>query len=380
MAFQEHATTALYVTHTDQLEELVDHLLNQPLIAIDTESNSLYAYQERVCLIQFSTAHLDALVDPFALDDLSLLGKVFIQPGIEKVFHAAEYDLLCLHRDYQFQFTQLFDTMIAARILGRKQIGLGSLLESEFGIKLDKHFQRANWGKRPLSPEMLAYAQDDTHYLLGLREKLRDELQSRNLLALANEDFERLCRINGHENNCNGKNEEFWHICGSQDLTPQQAAILQEVYLYRDKMAKKLDRPLFKVFSDQTLLTLSRLSPLTQEELEKVSGLSPRQIDRYGHSLIQAVQRGLHNPPLYPPHNNRPNEEFLDRLDKLRNWRKSTALRLGVPSDVILPRDVMMRLAQKPPRNQSELNILLTDVPWRREHFGSQILSLFLTK
>ncbi|MGB9521885.1 MAG: ribonuclease D, partial [Anaerolineales bacterium] len=335
MVFQTHTTAALFVTQSEQLEALVEHLLNEPLVAIDTESNSLFAYQERVCLIQFSTSQLDALVDPLALDDLSPLGKVFTHPEIEKVFHAAEYDLLCLHRDFQFQFEHLFDTMIAARILGRKQIGLGSLLESEFGIHLNKRFQRANWGVRPLNQEMLAYAQDDTHYLLLLREKLLMELQSRNLVTLAMEDFTRLCRVNSHENNSTGKCDEIWRINGAQDLSPQHAAVLQELVLYRDRMARKLDRPLFKVFSDSTLLNLATFSPATLEELERVPGFPRRQMERYGHGILQAIQRGLHNPPLYPNRNNRPSEEYLERLERLRNWRKNTANRMGVSSDVV---------------------------------------------
>ncbi len=377
MVVHENAQTALLITRSDQLEELIQQLLQEPLIAIDTESNSLFAYQERVCLIQFSTVHLDALVDPLALDDLSPLGIIFHHPEIEKVFHAAEYDLFCLHRDFHFQFDHLFDTMIAARILGYRQIGLGALLKAEFGIQLDKRYQRANWGKRPISPEMLTYAQADTHYLLPLREKLLNELQARNLMALAMEDFARLCRVNGYGGNSNGKLDEPWRINGAQDLSPEKAAVLQELATFRDRMAHKLDRPLFKVLSDQTLLTLAQYSPSTIEELERIPGISRHQIERYGHGIIQAIQRGLRNPPIYPPHHIRPSEEYLDRLERLRNWRKSTAIHMGVPSDVVLPRDVMLRLAQTPPHNHADLNLLLADVPWRLEHFGSQLLTLF---
>ncbi|MGB9674485.1 MAG: ribonuclease D [Anaerolineales bacterium] len=377
MVLKEHSMTALLVNRSDQLEELVQHILNENLVAVDTESNSLFAYQEQVCLIQFSTAHMDALVDPFAVDDLSPLGVIFAEPNIEKIFHAAEYDLFCLHRDFQFQFDKLFDTMLAARILGRKQIGLGSLLEAEFGIKLNKRFQRANWGMRPLSNEMLAYAQDDTHYLIPLREKLWDELQTRNLMPLAQEDFERLIRVNGHENATNNKCDEIWRIHGAQELSPDKAAVLNELVLFRDRMARKLDRPLFKVLSDQTLLNLARSCPTNLDELGRMAGISLRQIDRYGNGLIQAIQRGLRNPPLYPNHNNRPSDEYLERLEKLRHWRKTTAVRMGVPSDVVLPRDVLLRLVQNPPHDQAQLAQSLWDVPWRLEHFGSQILSLF---
>jgi ribonuclease D len=112
------------------LHKLAERLCREGILAVDTESNSLFAYQEQVCLIQFSTPEMDYLVDPLALEDLSPLGEVFSAEGTEKVFHAAEYDLICLSRDFGFEFANLFDTMVAARILGRKAVGLGSLLEA----------------------------------------------------------------------------------------------------------------------------------------------------------------------------------------------------------------------------------------------------------
>ena len=149
------------VTKPERFQRVVDALLNQPIVSVDTESNSLFAYREQVCLIQFSIPGHDYLVDPLALKNIRALGRVFANPHIEKIFHAAEYDLLTLQRDFGFEFRNLFDTMVAARILGRSRVGLGSLLEDEFGIHLQKKFQRANWGRRPLPPEMVRYASKD---------------------------------------------------------------------------------------------------------------------------------------------------------------------------------------------------------------------------
>ena len=151
------------ITRPDALIQLANQLANEPILAVDTESNSLYAFQEQVCLIQFSTPQDDFLVDPLALDDLSPLAGLFADPKIEKIFHAAEYDLITLKRDYHFDFENLFDTMIAARILGWEKIGLGSILKSEFDVELNKRYQRANWGKRPIPSEMVNYARLDTH-------------------------------------------------------------------------------------------------------------------------------------------------------------------------------------------------------------------------
>jgi len=172
------------ITQPAALEKLARRLARHSILGVDTESNSLFAYREQVCLIQFSTSDEDALVDPLALDDLSPLADIFASPKIEKIFHAAEYDLICLKRDFGFSFANLFDTMVAARILGWEEIGLGSILKAEFDVQLDKRFQRANWGKRPLAAELINYASRDTHYLIPLRDRLWSDLQRQGMAHL----------------------------------------------------------------------------------------------------------------------------------------------------------------------------------------------------
>ncbi len=358
-----------------QLNEWIDHLLNQTVIGVDTESNSLYAYRERVCLIQFSTPQEDLLIDPLSLPDLSGLAKVFNHPHICKVFHAAEYDLLCLRRDFGFEFQNLFDTMVAARILGRPQVGLGALLASEFGIHLDKRFQRANWGQRPLPPDLLLYAQEDTRYLIPLYQRLEQELSQKRLTALAEEDFQRLVAVNGKLKERNGHND-CWHIQGAYELPSEKIPVLQELCKARDQIARRLDRPLFKVISDQRLIQIALASPTNLSQLKQLGCLSKHQLERHGAALVAAVQRGLRRPPLYPPRNSRPGEAYLARLEALRQWRKSTAQQMGVSSDVILPRDVMVRIVESAPQTQEELRQVMWDVPYRYERFGTQLLSL----
>src|SRR4030043_821960 len=175
-------------TNPGGLKRVADILAAQPILAVDTESNSLFAYHEQVCLIQFSTPEADYLLDPLGFGDLPSLAPIFADENIQKTFHAAEYDLLCMKRDYGFEFNNLFDTMLAARIVGRKEVGLGSILESEFNIQADKRHQRANWGQRPLPGYLLDYARQDTHFLIPLQEILKRQLESKGLLPLAQED------------------------------------------------------------------------------------------------------------------------------------------------------------------------------------------------
>jgi len=377
---QDIASNSLLITTLDELNHLAKVLRSASIIAVDTESNSLYAYRERVCLIQFSTHTDDYLVDPLAVVDLSPLAPLFADPGIEKVFHAAEYDLLCLYRDFSFKCVNLFDTMLAGRILGRNEIGLGSLLEAEFGVTLDKRQQRANWGERPLTANLLEYARLDTHYLIPLRRLMKAELAGRDLLPLAEEDFQRACVLPINNNGRAGDNRaaDVWRVSGSHDLSPQQAAVLQELCRYRDQAAQIMDRPLFKVINDQTLLAIATELPQTLDDLRRLPGMSPVQIRRHGQQLLRAVGRGLSAAPLYPPRSPRPDERYLARLEALRTWRKVKAQQMGVTSDVILPRDMMFSLAESAPRTPPELAEALVDSPWRLEHLGDEILAVLL--
>jgi ribonuclease D len=367
------------VTNASQLERLTDRLLDESIVAVDTESNSLFAYQEQVCLIQFSASGKDFLVDPLALDDLSPLAPLFSSSKIEKVFHAAEYDLICMKRDFGFEFDNIFDTMVAARILGRKEVGLGSLIEAEFGVHLEKRYQRANWGQRPLPPHLLSYARLDTHYLIQLRDRLWDELHRKGLWMLGKEDFKRLNEIDGHFST-NGKNGQDrvnpWRIKGVKDLTHQQAAVLYELCRYRDRVAKSLNRPLFKVINNHTLLAIAMQTPGNMRDLSTIPGMSPKQVRRHGRHLLEAVELGLRAEPLYPPRSPRPSDAYLQRVERLRYWRKIAAQEMGVPSDVILPKDIMYLLAAENPANKEELSRAMSSVPWRLERYGDQILEV----
>ncbi len=362
----------VWIEQPASLARLAGDLLEEPVIGVDTESNSLFAYQEQVCLVQFSTDLDDYLVDPLALSDLSSLAPVFANPAIEKIFHAGEYDLICMKRDFGFEFYNLFDTMLAARILGWPGLGLGTMLEQEFGVQADKRLQRANWARRPLSPAMLDYARMDTHYLIALRDILKEKLIETGRLALAEEDFRRLTRVAaGTQNNGAGA---CWRISGSQDLTPRQAAVLMELCAFREERARAIDQPPFRVLPNQTLIELARLMPRKMGELNQVFGLSPKLIDRYGPGLLAAVERGIVGPPAYRPSSQRPSDDVLWRMEALRNWRKYTAREMGVESDVVMPREVLEAVAVKNPRNLDELGELMGDFPWRLDHFGRQIL------
>ena len=365
-------TELVWIDQPQKLRRAAEELSELEVLAVDTESNSLYAYREQVCLIQFSSPHKDYLVDALVLPDLSPLKGIFNSDRILKVFHAAEYDLICLFRDHGFRFNYLFDTMIAARILGYQKIGLGSLLENFFGIQVNKKYQRANWGNRPLKAEMLDYARLDSHYLIPLQDKLRGELVKADLWDLALEDFRRLTQ--GIEDTTETHESDFWKLHGARDLSPEKAAVLKSLYQFRESTAEAQNRPPFKVISNQALVEMANTTPKNHTDLLNLSALHEHQAKRYSRGLLGAILDGKQSPPAHPPNNARPHNSVLDRIDALRNWRKHTGRDMGVPSDVVLPRDVLNRIAWANPGDLEELKAQMWDVPYRFNRFGHQIL------
>ena len=367
-------TDLIWVDQPEKLTAVAKELAAEDILAVDTESNSLYVYQEQVCLIQFSTHKKDFLIDTLALPDLSPLEAIFASDRILKVFHAAEYDLICLFRDYGFKFDFLFDTMIAARILGYTKIGLGALLEKHFGIQMEKKYQRANWGKRPVKPEMLEYARLDSHYLIPLQNILRKELEDSGRWELALEDFRRATQ--GIQDTTGSSEEDFWKLRGARDMSPEKAAVLKALYEFREAQAEAQNRPPFKVVSNQALVDITQACPKHKEELSLLPSLSDRLANRYGRKIMQAVQSGRNAQPEYPPHHKRPANSVLARVDALREWRKVTGEQIGVPSDVILPKDVLTRIAWDGPKSLSGLEAQMQDVPYRFNRFGEEILGV----
>ena len=368
-----HQQPPAMIASSTRLNALIRILADQPAIAVDTESNSLYAYQERVCLIQFSTPTEDYLVDPLANLDLSPLGEIFAHPDIQKVFHAAEYDVMCLKRDYGFQFHNLFDTMWAARILGWPRVGLGDILTKIFNVKTQKRYQRYNWGRRPLEKKALQYATIDTHYLLPLRALQLETLERGNHLEEAREVFEQIAATEPRTHHFDP--DDFWRIKGAYDLTPRQQAILRELYIWRDQAAQRQDRPPFKIVGDTVLLDLARLAPHTERELANVQRMKEYHVRRYGADILRAIVHGESAPPPpFPPRPPRRSNGEIARYHTLRAWRKAIAARRGVESDVILSNNTLWEIAKRNPQNMEDLQQIASLGPWKRDTYGRAIL------
>jgi ribonuclease D len=356
---------------------MIDDLVTQSRVAVDTESNSLHAFREQVCLIQFSSTNADYLVDPLVLKDLSGLAPIFADPNIEKIFHAAEYDLVCLRRDFGFTFANLFDTMHTARVLGYPAVGLDRLLNDKFKIQTDKRHQKANWAARPLTKEQIHYARLDTHYLFELRDVLEKELREKERLEFAKEDFMRACLLDEQKQKING--ESWERFSSRKDLSLRDLTILAHLCKWRDIEAEKLNRPIYKVIMDETLITISKNLPQHKVDLSAV-GLSERQIQLWGDGVLAAVRRGMSAPPVERKQIEAKNDAFLRRMERLKVWRKKIGLEMGVESDVILPKPYLSAIAENPPRDINELMFIMKETPSRVEKYGVQIIKVLGTK
>ena len=367
-------TKPKWIDNPNQLTELLHILQRESFIAVDTESDSLYSYYEKVCLIQFSTLSDDFLIDPLKVN-VSGLASIFADESPQKIFHAAEYDILSLKRDYGFSFNNLFDTMLAARVLGWNHYGLGTLLEQHFEVRLDKRYQRYNWGRRPLSKEALNYARLDTHYLIPLREIQVQGLKKQNRLREANDIFERVTKVEPASKEFNP--DRFWRIKGARDLSPHQQAVLRELFIWRDKLSRKLDRPPFKVVNNSSLLEIAKAYPTSQTELRQIKGVSENLVRHNGTDILKAIQNGQADPPPQQPINNhRPDDATLVRYETLRQWRNRVAAKRGVEPDVIITNNTLMDIARRNPKTMKTLTNMDVLGSWQCEAYGKSLLQV----
>ena len=361
------------ITTPERYRAMIRHLSQQEAVAIDTESNSLFAYQERVCLIQLSSRERDYLLDPFPFDELDLLGELMADPKVEKILHAGDYDIATLKRDYGFSFVNVFDTMLAATALGESNLGLGTLLEKFFGIHLLKKYQRANWGERPLKEEMLSYAQADSHFLIPLRDFMVPKLEKIHWLDLVREDSNAMAKIMPA---MKLHSADVWRVKNARDLDAQEMSLLEKLYQQRESFAEKRDRPPFKIYSDSAMVEIAQAMPTSLAQLSQLKILSPNQVKRFGSSVVSVVNRWLDNPgKLYRPAQSRMSDAVFERYETLMDLRKTIAYQEEVASNLILPRDIVEKIANDEVETIEQLEDLMEDYPIRFKRYGEQILT-----
>ncbi len=368
-----------WVATDEEARKVLSELADAPRLAIDIEADSLYHYFEKVCLIQISTDRATFVLDPLALTNLSQLAPMMSDPGIEKVFHAANYDIFCLRRDYGFAFTNIFDTHVAAQFAGYEFLGLSPLMEQLLGISHSKHRQRDDWSRRPLESEQLQYAAMDTHHLLRLRDVLEEQLRAKSRLSWVREEFEATAASEVQEREFDP--EGFRRIKGSRELPPRELAVLRALYLLRDRYARQMDTPPFKVMNNSVLIDLSRKPPQSAQEMFKRPGISYRVARKFAGEILRTIERAKREDPSYLELPARqawkpPSREAKIRLENLKLWRNAKAKELGLHVGVVFPGNLLENLSLFPPADIESFAGLPDMRRWRVREFGKEILHI----
>jgi ribonuclease D len=351
-------------------------------VAVDTEGASFHRFVDRIYLLQMSTRDLTAVLDPLAIGKPDALGRILESDRIEKVFHDADYDLRLLHQDYGWNTRKLFDTRVAAQLLGVRAFGLAALLERSFGLKLDKKHQRADWSMRPLPKDMLDYASQDTMYLLELRDRLAGELETAGRWAWAEEEFERLEGTRWEQPD--GEDNGYMRVKGARDLGRRELALFRELVRFRDGIARELDRATFRVAGNEALFAVAKEAPSTMEALTAIKGVPRGIAERRGAEMLAAVKRGLDVPedqlPKFPraPRWDR-DANFDNDVNALRAAREEAAQRLGLDPGFLCAREKLETIARKKPKTFEELAEIPDLRRWQIEVLGAAFLKALAT-
>ena len=357
MAERANAASFVYLDTAAAVEQFTTEIAGAREIALDTEGASFHRFVDRIYLLQLSTRERHAVIDPLPIGAPGGLGALMENPAVQIVFHDADYDLRLLQQDYGWKTRNIFDTRIAAQLLGYTAFGLAALLERFFDVKLDKKHQRADWSMRPLTGDMLDYAAQDTRFLLALRDTMAAELERMGRMEWAKEEF---ALLEGTRWTDEAPGMSFLKLKGARDLSRRELAVLRELVPWRDSVAGILDRATFRVLGNEQLLDIARTQPQTKEALGRIKGMPRAILEQRGAELLEAVRRALAVPDAELPKFPRAarwdrDPEFDSRVSALKTARDAAAKRLELDPGVLCSRDRMEAVARRNPATVDEV-------------------------
>lgn len=261
-----------YVDTQEKLKEMCEELSQKKVIAIDIEcENNLHHYGSYISIIQISTKEKNWVVDVLTLKEIQLLLDIFKDTNITKIFHDVSFDFRILNHQFKTIPKNVYDTQIAALLIGESAVGLGSLLEKFFSVKKESKFQMADWTKRPINPEMMAYAVKDTAYLIDLKDELDKKIKKLNRVEWLKEELEHL-QTKEYEY----RELLFDDMKGISKLNLKEKLFAKKIYDLRDTLAKKTDKPPHRMISNKKLMSLAQEPPQTREEWQSMKGMHPK--------------------------------------------------------------------------------------------------------
>jgi len=368
---------ALYLDTAQDTSRFLRSIAGVEQLAIDTEGASFHRFIDRIYLLQLSTRDQSAIIDPLPIGVPQELGTLLEDPKVEIVFHDADYDLRLLRQDYGWQARNIFDTRVAAQLLGIRAFGLAALLEKYFGVKLDKKHQRADWSMRPLTPDMLEYAAQDTMHLLGLRDRLADQLVHMRRWEWAREEFARLEQTKWEDEE---QATAFLRLKGARDLNRRELAVLRELVTWRNDVARRADRATFRVLGNEPLLEIAHTKPTTREALASIKGMPRSLLDRAWTDILAAVKRGTSLPdaelPRFPKAVRWERDPDFDlRVSALRTARDAAAIRLDMDPGVLCSRDRLEAIARRNPATIEAMREIPEIRQWQVNELGADFLA-----
>jgi ribonuclease D len=376
VAERANAASFEYLDTVADVEKFTLEIARTREIALDTEGASFHRFVDRVYLLQLSTRERHAVIDPLPIGVPPGLGALLEDPAVEVVFHDADYDLRLLQQDYGWQIRNIFDTRIAAQLLGYTAFGLAALLERFFDVKLDKKHQRADWSMRPLTSDMLDYAAQDTRYLLQLKDHMSAELERAGRTPWAREEF---ALLEGTRWTDDEPGTSYLRMKGARDLSRRELAVLRELVPWRDTVAGTLDRATFRVLGNEQLLDIARTQPQTKEALGKIKGMPRAILEQRGADLLDAVRRALAVPDAELPKFPRAarwdrDPDFDARVSALKTARDASAKRLALDPGVLCSRDRMEAVARRNPASIEELGEVTELRRWQVAELGADFV------
>ena len=367
---------------------LADDLSSGGRIALDCEAAGFHRYSDRLCLVQVSTATATYVVDPLAFDASQLLREALEDPQREVIMHGADFDLRLLHRDLGIELQGLFDTQIAASLLGLDSLGLAPLLQERFGVKLSKKYQRADWAERPLTNGMLDYAAADTGYLMGLRDQLGEELAAADRVTWVEEECRALEEAATVPREGAEPRDPVTRVKGARELSPRQITALRVALTWRDELARERDKAPFRVVADGPLIDAVALHPRRAEELTSIKGF-PRSLAKgEGHQLVTQLRAVVDLPESelqpYPRKKGggpgRPPPEVEQLAERLKGVRNQKADELGLARGTLLANAVLAEVALAAPTSSEALAAMPGMRRWRMNALGDLLLAVIASK
>ena len=365
-----------YIDTTQALVEFTRQAQNTETIALDIEGDSMFHYQEKVCLIQMEANGQTVVIDPLKINDISPIRPLLENPKIEKVIHGADYDIRSMYRDFGISIVNLFDTQLASMYMGWTETSLEAVVGRHFGVELDKKYQKKNWSRRPLPEKMVAYAASDVAYLIPLSRYLSQELKKRGRLAWVTEECRLLSGVRPPKNN---DGPMFIKFKGAGRLEPRQLGTLEALLQMRNAIARQKDRPLFKIIGNMALKKIAMAPPVDLKRLRAGKALSDKQFEMYGKAVMEAVRNAMQIPtvqlPIYPRQRSpRVPRQVPARVKTLRTWRDQTAERFDLDSALLLNRALIKAIAIENPDTIEKLSMVEGIHNWQVDAFGDDIL------